>query len=72
MFEQGAGKLDLLKTYQTLTTYTPQVQSCGSWQFLNRIKIRVEPDIWSVFWTLNIQNSSLRKIKLVEFFHDFG
>ena len=24
MFEQGAGKLDLLKTYQTLTTYTPQ------------------------------------------------
>ena len=25
MFEQGAGKLDLLKTYQTLTTYTPQV-----------------------------------------------
>jgi membrane-bound transcription factor site-1 protease len=24
MFEQGAGKLDLLKAYQTLTTYTPQ------------------------------------------------
>ena len=25
MFEQGAGKLDLLRTYQTLSTYTPQV-----------------------------------------------
>ena len=25
MFEQGAGKLDLLRTYQTLTAYTPQV-----------------------------------------------
>ena len=27
MFEQGAGKLDLLRTYQTLTAYTPQVSS---------------------------------------------
>ena len=26
MFEQGAGKLDLLRTYQTLTAYTPQVR----------------------------------------------
>ena len=24
IFEQGAGKLDLLKAYQVLTTYTPQ------------------------------------------------
>jgi len=31
MFEQGAGKLDLLKTYQTLTTYTPQVSLSPSY-----------------------------------------
>jgi len=31
MFEQGAGKLDLLKTYQTLSTYTPQVSLSPSY-----------------------------------------
>ena len=31
MFEQGAGKLDLLRTYQTLTTYTPQVSLSPSY-----------------------------------------
>eukprot|EP00092_Neocalanus_flemingeri_P107767 GFUD01138329.1.p1 GENE.GFUD01138329.1~~GFUD01138329.1.p1 ORF type:complete len:1040 (-),score=318.65 GFUD01138329.1:275-3394(-) len=31
MFEQGAGKLDLLRTYQTLSTYTPQVSLSPSY-----------------------------------------
>jgi len=31
IYEQGAGKLDLLKTYQTLTTYTPQVSLSPSY-----------------------------------------
>ena len=31
MFEQGAGKLDLLRTYQTLTAYTPQVSLSPSY-----------------------------------------
>ena len=31
MFEQGAGKLDLLRTYQTLSTYTPQVSLSSSY-----------------------------------------
>ena len=31
MFEQGAGKLDLLRTYHTLTAYTPQVSLSPSY-----------------------------------------
>ena len=31
MFEQGAGKLDLLRTYQTLTVYTPQISLSPSY-----------------------------------------
>jgi len=31
MFEQGAGKLDLLRTYQTLSTYTPQISLSPSY-----------------------------------------
>ena len=31
MFEQGAGKLDLLRTYQTLTAYTPQISLSPSY-----------------------------------------
>ena len=29
IFEQGAGKLDLLKAYQLLNSYTPQVRKEG-------------------------------------------